>query len=293
MINWFYAAVFSALSWGVISVIAKKLMDHDSSEAYTALYTVLSLIFYTPLFLYFALSQTVNYTAIASAALLFSVLGNIAAFIAYNTSIKEGELSRIIPFTRLTPIFTAIFAAAILGEVITYKLGIGILMATAGSILVMKEKNIDYINSIEDRIKSNAIQLAILSSAIYGLTSVADRYATQIIQPEIYTFFLFLGMSTGFLIYTEKSSKHSFKELLKDFRNDKTLYTVTGLLAAGATYSIFYSFSNAPASRVTPVLQLQVLVSVIAGALFFGEDDILRKLVGSLILISGIVLVAI
>lgn len=291
--NWFAAAAFSAISWGLISVIAKKLMDHDSSEAYTTLYTILSLIFYTPIFIYFISTSQLDYTSLAAGALIFSILGNITAFIAYNMAIKKGELSRVIPFTRLTPISTAIFAALILGEVITYKLGIGIVLATAGSIIVMKEKNVNYILSAEDRIKSRAIQLAIASSTVYGLTSVADRYATQIIAPEAYTFFLFAGMSTGFLFYTEKSPRHSLKEIKEDFFSDKLLYSITGLLAAAATYGIFYAFSKAPASQVVPVIQLQVLVSVIAGTVFFKEDDFLRKLVGSLILIGGVALVAI
>ena len=289
---WFYAVVFSALSWGVLSVVAKELMDHDSSHAYTTLYTVTALIFYTPIFLHFLSTGGFATTNSALGALGFSIVGNIAAFVSYNTAIKEGELSRIIPFTRLTPIFTGLFAAFILGEVITPMLGIGILLATAGSIIVMKEDHVNYILSIEDRLKNRAIQLAIASSAIYGLSSVADRFATQIIPPEAYTFFLFLGMSTGFTVYTERSEEHSIKELFNDFRNDKLLYSFTGLLAAVATFSIFFAFSRAPASKVVPVIQLQVLVSVIAGAVFFDEKNIFRKLVGSLILIGGVALVA-
>lgn len=289
---WFYATAFSALSWGVISVIAKQLMDHDSSHAYTTLYTLTALVFYTPVFLYFTYSQGFTSTYTAVGALLFSVLGNILAFVAYNTAIKKGELSRIIPFTRLTPIFTAFFAAAILGEVITPMLGAGVVLATAGSIIVMKEDHVNYLLSIEDRLKSRAIQLAIASSAIYGLSSVADRFATQIIAPEAYTFFLFLGMSTGFMFYTRESGDHSASELIEDFRNDKLLYSATGLLAAAATFCIFFAFSRAPASQVVPVIQLQVLVSVIAGAVFFDEDNLLRKLAGSLVLIGGVALVA-
>lgn len=290
---WFYAVVFSAVSWGVLSVVAKKLMDHDSSHAYTTLYTVTALVFYTPIFLHFMATKGFSSTYTALGALGFSIVGNIAAFVSYNTAIKQGELSRIIPFTRLTPIFTAIFAAFILGEVINPKLGLGIVFATAGSIIVMKEDHVNYLLSIEDRLGTRAIQLAIASSVMYGLSSVADRFATQVIAPKAYTFFLFLGMSTGFILYTESSKNHSTRELLKDFMNDKLLYCLTGVLAASATYAIFFAFSRAPASKVVPVIQLQVLVSVIAGAVFFDEKSIARKLVGSLILISGVALVAI
>ncbi|MFB6144066.1 MAG: EamA family transporter [Candidatus Nanohaloarchaea archaeon] len=289
---WFYAVALSAVSWGVISVVAKELMDHDPSHAYTTLYTLTALVFYTPVFLYFLASQGLSVNRLAVTALLFSIIGNIAAFTAYNTAIKQGELSRIIPFTRLTPIFTGVFAALILGERITPMLGAGIVFATAGSIVVMKEDHVDYLLSIEDSLGTQAIQLAVASSAIYGLASVADRFATQIIAPEAYTFFLFLGMSTGLLALTRRSETHSAGEILEDFNNDRMLYSLTGLLAAAATFCIFYAFSRAPASKVVPVIQLQVLVSVVAGVVFFDEDNLARKLAGSLILIAGVGLVA-
>lgn len=291
--EWLYFAIFSAVVWGTLSVIAKDIMEDTRSTVYTTLYSLLALIFYTPVFIYFVASSEINYTSAAVGALGFSIIGNILAFIAYNYSIEEGELSRVIPFTRLTPIFASIFGALALNETIDITLGTGIITATVGSIVLLKEDHISYLTSVEDGFHSDAIKAAVLSSIIYGATSVADRFANQIIAPEIYTFFIFLGMTTGMLFIVKDKTGDVNGSLKPSFEEYSGLYLLTGLLAAAATLSIFNAFSLAPASQVTPILQVQVLIPVVAGLVLFNEKNLVRKLVGTAILLSGVVLVAI
>lgn len=291
--DWFYFTVFSGIAWGVLSVVAKDVMEDTAATVYTALYSLLALAFYTPYFMYFVSQNSISYSDAAVIALGFSMLANLVAFLAYNYSIEEGQLSKVIPFTRLTPLFAALFGAAILGESIDLSLGAGIIAATVGGVVLLKEDHIDYLTSVEDGLHQQAIQAAVLSALFYGAASVADRFATQIIQPEVYTFFIYLALTTALITVVFSRFEDGRVQIASSFREYRNLYIFTGFLAALATLSIFHAFSRAPASMVTPVLQVQVMIPVIAGVLFFGEEKLLRKIVGSVILIAGVALVVI
>ncbi|MFO7794326.1 MAG: EamA family transporter [Candidatus Nanohaloarchaea archaeon] len=290
--EWIFYTLYAATGFGVLSVIAKNIMQDTYAEIYTALYSFLGLIFYLPVFLYYFLNSGINFTALALTALGASMIGNVLAFTVYNYSVKEGQLSRVIPMTRLTPIFAAAIAALVLGENVDLQLAAGILLATSGAIIVLKEKNISYLKSVEDGLHVKALQAAVLSSVLYGATSVADRYATQIIKPEIYTIFTYLALTTGMMIFVRLKFQNPKEEIISTFREYTGLYILTGLIAATATLAIFKAFSQASAAQVTTVQQFQVLIPVVAGVLMFDEGDLLRKLAGSIILIAGIGLTA-
>lgn len=290
--EWIFYTLFAATGFGTLSVIAKDIMQDTSATIYTALYSFLGLVFYFPVFLYYLFTLEINTTALALTALGASMIGNVLAFIVYNYSVKNGELSRVVPISRLTPVFAAAIAAVVLGETVDLKLASGILLATGGAVIVLKEKHISYLKSVEDGIHTKALKAALLSAFLYGATSVADRYATQIIQPEIYNFFIFTGLTTGLMTITYLKFQKPREKIVSTFKEYTTLYILTGLIAATSTLAIFKAFSQAPAAQVATVQQFQVLVPVIAGVLMFDEGDLARKLAGSIILIAGIGLTA-
>ena len=290
--EWILYTLFAATGFGAMSVVAKDIMQDTSSVNYAALYSLLALVFYTPVFTYYMIETSPDFMTTAVAAMTVSMAGNVLAFLVYNYSVKEGQLSQVVPVTRLTPVFAAVIAAVVLGEQLDLALASGILLATSGAVLVLKEDEVSYLQSVEDGIHTKAVKAALLSALIYGVTSVADRFATQIIAPEIYNYFIYIGMTTGFLAATHHQEKQPVKELKKTFNEYRLLYIATGLTAAASSLAIFKAFSQAPAAKVTTVQQFQVLIPVIAGALLFNEKNLKRKIIGSTILITGIALTA-
>lgn len=291
--EWLYFTLFAASGFGVISVIAKSIMEDTPAVVYTALYSLLGLLFYTPVFIYYTIQLEVSPSLLAVGALGMSMVGNVCGLIVYNYSVKNGELSQVVPITRLTPIFAALIAAVVLGEALDAVLATGIILATSGAIIVLKEEEVSYLKSVENGLHTTAIKAAVLSALIYGATSVADRYATQIIPPEIYNYFIYIGLSSGMLAVSYYNYSYPSQKLVETFKEYKLLYIVTGIIAALSSLAIFKAFSQAPAAKVTTVQQFQVLVPVIAGVLIFDEKGLRRKLMGSIILIAGIGLTAI
>jgi drug/metabolite transporter (DMT)-like permease len=291
--EWFLATLGAALIWSATGIIAKELMDQDSSLVYSFLYTSLALVFYTPVFLYFVSSTEISVNLLVVGAFVVSGFANVFGITTYNYSIKLGELSRVIPFTKLNPVFTAIIAALLLGEKMTPIRVTGILLVTIGSYVILGEKNTNWKQPFRSFVKERAPKVAVLSAVIFSVAAVMDRYAVQAFQPELYTFMIYLFMTTGLSVYIFGQRPELVDRIIPDLKKHRLKYIFTGAGAAIASYLIFFAFSKAPASRVIPVLQIQVLISVIAGVMLFDEDNLRQKLVGSVILIAGVILVAI
>lgn len=290
---WFLATAGAATIWAAISIAAKRLMEDSSGLAYTYLYSVIALIFYTPIFLYFLTTETVNLTVLVLGAFTASGLANIIGFIAYNYSIKLGELSTVIPFTKLNPVFTGILAAVFLAETIKPVNAAGIILVTVGSYVILKDEEHGLLDPIRRFKASDAPKLGAASALVYSIAAIADRFATQTVSPKIYTYLIYLFMTSGLTAYIYWKEKDVFGEAKRNFLRDKTLYTLTGLGAAIASYLIFFSFSRAEASKVIPVLQVQVFMSVLAGVFIFDEQNLKEKAIGSVILVAGVAMTVI
>lgn len=290
--EWLAATVGAAIIWSFTGIAAKELMDHSSSFSYSFLYSSLALIFYTPVFLYFLPQASFELSKWLILALIVSGAANVFGLMSYNYSIKFGELSRVIPFTKLNPVFTAIIAAIVLDETMTATKAAGVILVTVGSYVILEEKNSGWKKPFRNFIKLKAPKYAALSALVYSFASVADRFATQAIQPEIYTFFLYMVLTSALSVYLITEKRHLIPDIKSDLQEDTLYYILTGLGAALASYLIFYAFSQAQASKVVPVLQIQVFISVIAGYILFDEGNLREKAIGSLILVAGVVLVA-
>lgn len=290
---WLLATATAALIWSVLGIIAKELMDHGSGLAYTYLYSIIALITYTPFFIYFLTTETVTFTPLILLAFTVSGLANIIAYLLYNESIKEGELSTVIPFTKLNPVFTGILAAILLNETMTLGKGLGIILVTAGSYVILKDEEHGYLEPFKKFKALDAPKMAAGSALVFSIAAIADRFVTQTLSPKIYTYLIYLFMTTGLTVYVIITERTYFADIKDTFQKDRKLYLITGLGAAIASYLIFFSFSQAQASKVIPVLQLQVFISVIAGVTIFNEKNLKEKTLGSVILVAGVILTAI
>lgn len=291
--SWIVAAAAASTILAAISIAAKELMRNSSGLAYTYLYSLLAFTFYTPVFLYFLATETVSFTPLIILAILTSGLANIVAIITYNYSIKLGELSTVIPFTKLNPVFTGILAAIFLAETISYVNAAGIILVTLGSYVILKDNKDDLLDPIRRFKVSDAPKLGAASAFLYSIASIADRFVTQTVSPEIYTYLIYFFMTAGLTAYILARDREIFTEVRENFSQDRKLYSITGLGAAIASYLIFFSFSKAEASKVIPVLQLQVFISVLAGITLFNEGNIKEKIIGSVILVVGVAMTAI
>lgn len=290
--NWILAAVFAAIFFTLTAVLSKELMDHIDSLEFTALYSLVAFIFYTPIFLYYNSIYSFDFTTFLILLIILSGIGNILGMLAYNYGLKHTSLSIAMPLNRTQPVFVAIIGFLLLNEVMNLQKILGIITVTAGSYIVLLEDPHNPLDPITNLVHDYGAQLAVVSAIIFSFTAVIDRYVNTQMQPELYTY-LILGIMTAALntYLTLKKDKNYTKHVKTELTQYTKLYTLTGILTATAYLTMYTAYSQAEASQVIPVMQLQVPLTVIAGKEIFDETHIIEKIIGSILLILGIILV--
>lgn len=289
--EWLVFAALAAVFYVLISLISKKLMDGIDPTVFTAILITLGLIFYTPVFLYrFELTQLIEASTIIK-FISISLILNILGWFSYNYAIKNDPVSTVMPLNRLQPVFVAIFGFFLLNEAVTFKVALGVMMASLGGYIVLIKDAKHLLSPFQEIFSDRGEQMAILSGLTFAGAAIVDRTITTTIDPLIHVFFLLIGMTVAFNIFNYRKHANYTKIVKKQLTSHKKLYTVAGLLQASALAFILTAFSLQEASRVVPVLQLQVPLTVIAGGALFEEENILVKLIGSIILLIGVFLV--
>lgn len=291
--EWLLPALASAGFFSVLNVVTKKLTEDISGIVYTTIFTLSATAIYTPLFLYLYTGTGFEQGLLPWLAVLASGIANALGIIAYNTSIKYGEISEVIPLTKITPVFTAILGYVILGESLDPAAILGIIAVTTGSYIVLLRRQGTVLKPFKRIVHEKAPLLAFSTSLIYAAASIADRYGNQAIPPYTYGYIIFLTMSISLTTYLAARDREKLRKAKETALKKPVSYTFVGILAASAYLSIFIAYSLAPAYKVIPILQLQVLASIAAGGYLFNEENMARKIIGSATLITGVILIAI
>lgn len=184
-------------------------------------------------------------------------------------------------------IFSVLLSCIILGESITLVTAIGMAMIITGLVLVNT-------TAIDDSNKKNSWKLILLF-----LVSCLGSSVSAIIDKKILGYvssgqlqFWFLLFLTFFYWITLFAKKEKI-----NFKNLKTNYwiLIVGIMLAIGDRLLFIANQN-PDSKVivmTMLKQLSVVISIILGKLIFHEKNILKKLLYSILIISGVVLISI
>lgn len=287
---WLYTALIAALTLAIVSVTNKKMMENTSITSFTLTYSWFSALMYIPILLYYLPQASLTISLLAWTAFLISATANVFGILSFNTALKNGAISIVVPLSKLVPVFVAIIAWIALGESLTLLNTTGILIVTAGSYIVLLKQGEHILEPFKAFLSSIGAQMAVLSALMYSFASVADRYAAQNIHPPVYGFMILLSITLALTLYTSLFNRRKLVEAKQEAVDRIWHYLGIGIVVAVGFYAIMTAYSLAEATKVVPVIQIQVLINVIAGGYLFQEDDILRKLLGSLMIIGGVVL---
>jgi transporter family protein len=135
--NWFIPAALSAVFAALTAILAKIGVKEVNSNLATAIRTVVILIFAWGIV--FFQGQHKNLTAISRTSLIFLVLSGIAtglSWLFYFRALQIGDASKVVPVDKFSLVLTIIFAALFLGESLNYKVVIGAILMTAGTLVL-------------------------------------------------------------------------------------------------------------------------------------------------------------
>ena len=120
------------------SILAKVGIDGINSNLATAIRTVVVVIM--SWVMVFFTNTGVNFSDISRKNWLFLILSGLAtgaSWLCYYKALQIGKASKVVPIDKLSIVITIILAAVFLHEQITLKSAIGVVLITAGTLLMV------------------------------------------------------------------------------------------------------------------------------------------------------------
>jgi len=136
--SWIFYALISAAAAALTAILAKVGVEGVPSTLATAIRTVVIVVFAWMMVL--GLGEHSRLGTISRRSLVFLILSAVAtgvSWLAYFRALQLGPASKVAPIDKLSLPITILLAVVYLGEPLTWRLGIGIALMTAGALLTI------------------------------------------------------------------------------------------------------------------------------------------------------------
>ncbi|MEP6549105.1 MAG: EamA family transporter [Gammaproteobacteria bacterium] len=135
--DWRAFALGSAFFAALTAIFGKVGVSDINSDLATFLRTVV-ILFITALLIW-ARHEWQSPNTLSAKGVVFLVLSGAAtglSWLCYYRALQMAPASRVAPIDKLSVIFVIVFAVAFLGERLTWKVGVGGVLITAGAVLM-------------------------------------------------------------------------------------------------------------------------------------------------------------
>ena len=135
---WFILALSSAVFAALTSILAKVGIDGVNANLATAIRTVVVVVLAWGMV--FLTNAQGGITAISTRSWIFLILSGLAtgaSWLCYYRALQIGEASKVVPIDKLSVVITLVLAFVFLHEKFTWKSGIGAVLITAGTLIMV------------------------------------------------------------------------------------------------------------------------------------------------------------
>jgi drug/metabolite transporter (DMT)-like permease len=211
----------------------------------------------------------------------------IVAVILYMKALQISPISLTVPFLSLTPVFSIAASLLILGEVPGTSGALGILLIVIGAycLNVHLSRN-GLLGPVRAVGQEKGCILMIGTAFIYSITSNLGKLAIQHSSPLFMGLFYLPFLSLALLPFSVSRGMR-----IKDLRAGGTLFLMIGASQALMTLCHFKAVSLILVSYMISVKRLSLLMSVAFGKILFHEEHLKERLLGSSLMVLGVVLI--
>ena len=291
MLIWCLFAVLAGFFVALSDALNKKYLSSLGYPYMVIARTLGSLPFLFPVFLFL----THHYNGLSYFSFQFVsnvfllLLLEITATILYMKGIKVSPLSLTIPFLSFTPIFIILTGYLLLGEKISEKGTLGIILVVTGSYCInlpsIKEGVLAPIKAIK---KEKGSFLLFQVAFIYSITSVLGKKGILLSNPLWFAGFYFsiLGIVSTFVI------KIFYKIKLWEFiKIHYKPILLIGLTQALMCYCHMIALNQIETAYMIALKRTSILFAVILGYFIFKEKHVLVRLFAVILMFAGIFII--
>ncbi len=258
-------------------------------DAYTI---ACSLSFFTAVFL-IPLAIVTGFPALGEHfwwTLLTDSVLNAIAYVLFIKAIALSDLSQIAPLTTFTPLFLLFTSPILVGE-FPHVMGlVGVLAIVGGTYLLnLQSGQKRWFEPLAGLMREAGPQLMLVVAFIWSLTSNLDKIGIQNSAPIIWVFSVYLLVATLLLPFVLFRSTSIICQLRRSWQ---TLVTI-GLLNAVTVASQMTALSLTLVAYVIAIKRTSAVFSVILGWAIFRERGFKARLLGSSIMLLGVIAIAV
>jgi len=229
--------------------------------------------------------------ALRAEAVIFLVAGAIAPALARTTMYQSIQLigvSRSAIISNTTPLFTAILAVPLLGEHVSWRLGVGTLLIVSGVALTLRRKEPkDAEGSRGSRVGTLlALNTAVMASVSFMLRKMGLRLLHHPVLASALT------MTGAMLALLPFIALRYRQDPLRIDRGSLWYVIAAGVLSTGGFMSYFEALDLGEVVRVTPLANTTPLFAIVLLRMFRQAESVTASIiVGAILAVAGILFV--
>jgi drug/metabolite transporter (DMT)-like permease len=200
---------------------------------------------------------------------------------------SRGDLSIYYPITRSSPLFIVAVGVVILGQTYSWLTLSGIGLVIAGGFLLQYRWGRKLIY------EPATLSFAFLTMVAHGTSAIADGYAVRVIDPAVWFFWNWLlQIPLLVLLFRYVVSTRVEWPPFAHWRRGRLRYLVGGATLYVSYYLMLVAYSlGGNVAAVTAVRQASIPFAVLIGGTLLSESGMPRRLLFSLIIACGIVII--
>jgi uncharacterized membrane protein len=278
---WLSYALFSALFLGVRRIYEKQLSAEFGNFSLSFVTLACSLPFTLTLFFFLPVPHSLAalpWRFWWPLLIIWLVLYPVQNYFLYR-SLREGELSEVVPVGSLLPVFNIGTSLVLLGEVPSLYGDIGIALTVIATYLLLTDTQ-----GFRGQVYNKPVLFMVLTVCCTAVGSTLDKIAIESSTPVFYSFVNVFGASVVFLVLSYFYGEH--RDILKVARYPWTFVVLGVVLMLGFTAAMF-AFSYGPTSYVLALRSAGFLLAAFWGVAVLKESMSARKAIALGLFVLG------
>lgn len=216
----------------------------------------------------------------------------IIAYLLYLKALKLSPLSLTLPFMALTPVFMILTSRLILGENIV-PLGVaGILLVFVGAyVLNLRSRKDSLLGPVRSLIKEKGSVYMIIVAFIYSITAVLGKLAIDH-SSSMFIVAAYFPVVTILLTPIIICRYREGKIDISNIKRQSKLFLFIGALFFITVLVHFAALDISSAAYMIALKRLSMVFGIFYGWILFKEQDLMSRLLGTGVMILGVVLIS-
>ena len=279
--------LLSALAHSTWNLMLKK---SDDQEVFIFCLLVASAVLLAPLGV--TLFWLFPFDPIGWLFVLATVIVHVLYFILLGRGYAQGDLSVVYPIARgFGPMLVPILAVVLLGETIALPAVLGIAAIVAGIYITSWTGELQrFLLQPWSVLGNTGARYAVLTGLTIAVYAIIDKRGVSHVQPFLYMYLMSLGSAVCLFPYIRR--KWGAQALGRTWRSHLKSIVAAGLLTFLAYGLVLTAFSLSRVSYIAPAREVGIVVGVLMGVVILKEPFGRARLVGSAVIVLGLVAVA-